>query len=1079
MAASQPEASLDHADYQRHFVASYELLKDSEGNVLGINLVIQEVTELKLAASNRELEHAKRRLEAAQQAGRVGSWEWNCQRDEVVWSESFTEMLGYSRDEFPTTIAEFLKLVHPDDLEPTQAKADAVISGASPMYDAEFRLRRKSNDYVWISSRGLPVLNNEGQLTSLVGAAIDITERKLVEDKKNKRLESLRRILDHQVTCVWLLDRQGNTIEINAPVVQALGYEREQFIGTPLWNQPMWESDVTTREMIQDAVKQALNGRQQRMDVTARTWQSASIHFDLVVSPVYHEDGALLYVIVSAVDVTRRKQAEKEVQISEKRYRALVDATAAAVWTTNAVGATEEDSPSWRSLTGQTPAEYLGWGWLNAIHAEDRPGTESEWKRSVSQKTSFEYEYRVRVHGGQWRWFAARAVPVINDDSEILNWIGLNVDIQPFRDLTAKKNLAQERLEEALIIAHAGTWEATADSISFDAPGADNQVRVLAMQKQLTLHEGLAVVHADDRAMVEQRLLSCLAGQLPFEAEYRIETEDGGTRWIFAKGKIQSDSDTVQLIGFFQDITERKLAILESVQNERRLNAALEGGKMGLWEWDLSRNTSVWNRREYELLGLEPGDGIEPTHRFFDQVLPEDAPGLRRILDNCIQDGRDFSHEIRVRRVDGEVRWLAAIGKTERDERGQIVRMIGVNFDVTEQRRNAESLLEADQRKDQFLATLAHELRNPMAPLLSGLEVLRISQGNPSVIDKTIENMGRQLRHLVALIEDLVDVSRISQGKLKLRQEKVELKTSLRDAVGICEPLIEKVHHQLSLQLADEDIFVIGDAHRIVQILSNLINNAAKYTPPGGQIDVSLNVIEDSAEIAVHDSGIGLSREQLREVFTMFYQCKNPSSQSQAGLGIGLSLSKKLIEMHHGSIDVTSPGLNQGSTFTIRLPLATSTLTEPTSVKQETSTSTTGEVSRPIKVLVVDDNEAILESLSLLFELWGHEVRTATDGKTGVELASKFSPDIIFFDLGMPIMDGYEAAKAIRNEPWGTDIYLVAMSGWGQAEVVQRTVKAGFDRHFVKPVDSSLLEELTNELVKKRAVPHDKEKGAS
>lgn len=893
------------------------------------------------------------------------------------------------------------------------------------------------------------------------------------------RLESLRRILDHQIACVWLLDRQGNAIEINLPVVQALGYEREQFIGTPLWNQPMWESDVTTPEMIQDAVKQALNGRQQRLDVTARTWQSASIHFDLALSPVYHEDGSLLYVVVSAVDVTRRKQAEKEVQISEKRYRALVEATAAAVWTTNAVGATEEDSPSWRSLTGQTPAEYLGWGWLNAIHAEDRAGTESEWKRSVSQKTAFEHDYRIRVQGGQWRWFTARAVPVLDDDSEILNWIGLNVEIQPFRDLIATQNLAQERLQEALIIAQAGTWEATADTIMFDAPGAADRAHGVEKQQRLPLHEGLAVVHANDRVMVEQRILSSLTEQVPFEAEYRIETEDGGTRWILAKGKIRPDEDPFQLIGFFQDITERKLATLESVQNERRLSAALEGGKMGLWEWDVSRNESVWNQREYELLGLEPGDGIEPSHRFFDRVLPEDAAEFRGILDNCVRDGSDFSHEIRIQRADGEVRWLAAIGKAERDERGQTVRMIGVNFDVTEQRQNAENLEATDRRKDVFLATLAHELRNPMAPLLSGLEVLRLSQGNPSIIDKTIENMTRQLRHLVALIEDLLDVSRISQGKLKLRYEKVELKTAIRDAVGLCEPLIKQAHHQLSLQLPDEDIFLIGDGDRIIQILSNLINNAAKYTPPGGQIDVSLNVIEDSAEIAVHDSGIGLNREQLQEVFTMFHQCENPSSQSQAGVGIGLSLSKKLIEMHHGSIAVTSPGLYQGCTFTVRVPLATSTLTEPTSIKHETSTSTTEEVSRPIKVLLVDDNEAILESLSLLFELWGHDVRTVTDGKAGVELASKFSPDIIFIDLGMPIMDGYEAAKAIRNEPWGTDIYLVAMSGWGQAEVVQRTVKAGFDRHFVKPVDSQLLEKLISDLVKKRAVPHDKEKGAS
>jgi signal transduction histidine kinase/ActR/RegA family two-component response regulator len=371
--------------------------------------------------------------------------------------------------------------------------------------------------------------------------------------------------------------------------------------------------------------------------------------------------------------------------------------------------------------------------------------------------------------------------------------------------------------------------------------------------------------------------------------------------------------------------------------------------------------------------------------------------------------------------------------------------------------RRVTRLREADRRKDVFLASLAHELRNPLAPIRTGVAILRMT-GADARAPTVLAMMERQLQHMARLLDDLLDVSRISRGKITLHQERIDLRDVVGAAVEANRPLMEEMGHQLSVSVPSEPAFLNADPVRLAQILSNLLNNAAKYTPPGGQIVLKAEHRGDEVEVAVADNGNGIPGESLESIFEMFTQVGSQSSNGQTGLGIGLSLAKGLIALHGGTIEAHSQGLGHGSEFRIRLP---------TRLTPNEGSATPGRkvmTPRRLKVLVVDDNHDAAESLSMLLQLKGHEVRMAYDGENAVQLAADFRPHTVLLDLGMPKMNGYDACRRIRDHEWGAQMTLIAVTGWGQEEDRRKSTDAGFDGHLVKPVDPEALDELSTQL---------------
>ena len=513
------------------------------------------------------------------------------------------------------------------------------------------------------------------------------------------------------------------------------------------------------------------------------------------------------------------------------------------------------------------------------------------------------------------------------------------------------------------------------------------------------------------------------------------------------------------------DVTEdvhRGQALRES---EERFRLAADAVNGLIYDADIATGRVERTRGMFELLGYRP-DEVPPTVEWWlEQVHPDD---LGRLLDQAAEDETGearTSTEYRVRHRDGHYIHVIDRSLARRDESGQLARTVGCTQDVSEIRQAELSLREADRRKDEFLAVLAHELRNPLASIRNSLHLMRRhdgeSNGRGEVFDIEPERAmaGRQVAHLARLIDDLMDVSRISRGRIELRKESTDLVPILERAVEAARSPIRERGHDLSIELPDEPVRLEADPTRLEQVFGNLLNNAVKYTRPGGRIGLSAKVEGGEAAVKVRDTGLGIEPEMLPMVFEMFVQGGHHRGHSQGGLGIGLALSKTLVEMHGGRISVQSEGHGLGSEFEVRLPVsAPAPPAEPGS--NGNGHTATGMTPRR-RVLVVDDNEDAARSLArILSRIYGQEVRVAHDGPSALELAGEFRPEVVLLDIGMPVMDGCEVARRLRARPEFEETLLVAISGWGQEADRKRTEEAGIDRHFVKPVDPDALGDL-------------------
>jgi signal transduction histidine kinase len=400
-------------------------------------------------------------------------------------------------------------------------------------------------------------------------------------------------------------------------------------------------------------------------------------------------------------------------------------------------------------------------------------------------------------------------------------------------------------------------------------------------------------------------------------------------------------------------------------------------------------------------------------------------------------------------------RTLAEANTTLQAEKARELEVMNLNL----QQAN-EALKEADRHKDEFLAILAHELRNPLAPIRSAVQVMSRIDLEDDRLATSRDIIDRQVTHLSRLVDDLLDVSRITRGAIRLNKERLDLGTLIQRSIESVEPLICESRHELEVDCPDESISLEGDLTRLVQALSNILNNATKYMAPGGRIQLTALADESAVAIRVKDQGIGIDAESLPKLFSLFSRIRDTEDATRSGLGIGLALARQLVELHGGAVSVTSDGVNRGSEFTIRLPLAT-----PGSVRYDASEGSAGQESQimPRRVLVADDNLDALNSLAMLIELAGHEVRKAADGREALALAEQWRPDLALLDIGMPMLDGYEVVRRIRAESWGASMQLVAVSGWGQAEDRRRAMEAGFDMHFVKPIGFDTLTDLLSQ----------------
>ena len=666
----------------------------------------------------------------------------------------------------------------------------------------------------------------------------------------------------------------------------------------------------------------------------------------------------------------------------------------------------------------------------------------------------------------------ASYVPHRDGSGQVRGFVSLVSDITTTKAVEAALRRSERMLEQAQAAAQVGSWELTYDEKLQEIPGSSlwsaETYRILGYPHGTApnLTSFRERVHPDDRDALRALSIRGLQRAERYATEYRIVRPDGTVRvlraWLhFERGP---DGKTTRAFGTCQDITERKQAELEVRRAREQLELVVDSTPAFIAHYD-REGRLVWANRSYAArFGKEPKDLVgKRLHELIgDEAFQVFEPFFARAI-----AGESFQVELEVPYAAGP-RFVQLIGAPTRDAAGIPDGATAVLTDLTHRRtlerereRALAELQEANRHKDEFLGMLAHELRNPLAPILNGVEVLEsLAPEQWDLAGQYLTIIARQARHMRRLLDDLLDVSRVSQGKIQLHKERVDLNALVQQAIETTRPTVVAKQHTLSLTLAPQPAMLEADPTRIVQVFANLISNAAKYTDAGGHITVASAAEPGEAVVTVRDDGVGMTPDMLTRAFDLFVQETRSLDRAQGGLGIGLTLVRTLVMLHGGSVRAFSEGPGRGSELVVRLPLAPRV--EPFLAAPPAGARDRAGVA--LRVLIVDDNADAAAALGHLVGILGHQVVLAKDGPAALAAAAAVPPDLILVDIGLPGMDGYQLAARLRAAGH-TRAALVAVTGYGGAGDVQRSRDAGFDRHLVKPVELEQLETITAPLV--------------
>ncbi|MCC6492047.1 MAG: PAS domain S-box protein [Pirellulales bacterium] len=762
----------------------------------------------------------------------------------------------------------------------------------------------------------------------------------------------------------------------------------------------------------------------------------------------------------AAQDDIRRERAAPD----EERLHMALDAARMAIWEWDVVADRLVVSQSgW--INESFPPGYqvtrLEEG-LSLIHPDDAPRYRRELEAAVKRKADFTTEFRaIRPVDGKVICVAQTA-KCYEDQQHGLRLVGVVRDVTDQKQAEAALRASESRLAAIFSQAAAGFAEISLDG-RFQRVN-DELCRMLGRSRESILACSDAdITHPDDLSRCAEGWARLLETGRPVSTDRRYLRGDGSAIWT---SSIVSRLDDAQgrpmaVLAVTVDITQR-LQSLEAVrQSEAVFRTLGETVPALLWMTDADGGPVYQNPAWRTYTGLTNDDVAQQGWTSIPH--PDDLPWVTELWQQSLRSGEPFGLVFRCRRHDGEYRWFLGSSRPVKDATGAVLRWVGAAIDIDDQKRVHESLREADRRKDEFLATLAHELRNSLAPLRNSLDALLLAGRADASTQQLYGAMTRQLHNLGRLVDDLLEVSRITSGNIELRHERLNVAEVVQLAVEMSRPKIDAAGHRLDLSLPPEAITVVADPVRLAQVVSNLLNNSARYTPHGGQVWLSVRAERGLAAIAVRDNGIGIAPEMLPRVFDMFLQSDRDHRSAHEGLGIGLAIVRRLTERQGGRVDVVSAGIGKGCEFTVRLPLAE----EPASRSLEPPSATAdAAVELPVKqpgkrrILVVDDNEDAAASIEAVLKYLGCDVQAVHNGVAALEAADRSPPDIVLLDLGMPDLSGYDVAEQFRARPQLQHAKLVALTGWGQIEDRQRTAKAGFDHHLVKPVDVMTLKKL-------------------
>jgi two-component system CheB/CheR fusion protein len=656
-------------------------------------------------------------------------------------------------------------------------------------------------------------------------------------------------------------------------------------------------------------------------------------------------------------------------------------------------------------------------------------------------------EREVVALGGQR--YLARLHPYRSLDDRIDGVVLTFLDVTAVKRAEATVRAQGATIEIAERAASAGVWEIDAAGARFEMSKPCLELFGLGERSAgVGREEWLARIHAADRESASRALDDAIQRGGDLEIELRVDHPTAGLRRIWQVGRLVAESRAIA--GIAIDVTERRRTEAALRVGDERLRLALRAAPVFMLTQDRALRYT-W--------GYRLGRHVDFVGRTDEELFPApEAARLVAIKRGVLERGDSAREEIELT-IDEQRHFFDLSAEAIRED-GEITGVTTVLVDVTRSKLAELALRDVDRRKDEFLATLAHELRNPLAPMTAALAIQDLADGDLVRITGAREVIQRQVDHMVHLVDDLLDVSRITQGKIHLRQTRFDLARAVEAAVEATRPQIERSYHRLAVDLGSSPIMVTADFTRLTQILTNLLGNAAKYTPPGGQITLQLaRDANDRAVISVIDNGVGIPADVLPRVFDMFTQSTSALERAEGGLGIGLALARRLIELHGGTIEARSAGPGKGSEFVVRLP----TGEDGHGAALSATPPPTGQTVASKRVLVVDDDDDVRDAMSEVLRMLGHDVASARDASTAIAAAETFRPDVVLLDIGLPEVSGYEVCQRLRETPCGPSMTLVAVSGWGQREDLARGRAAGFDHHIVKPAGLRVIEELVGD----------------
>jgi PAS domain S-box-containing protein len=757
----------------------------------------------------------------------------------------------------------------------------------------------------------------------------------------------------------------------------------------------------------------------------------------------------------------------------EANYRSLANALPQIIWTCDAHGKLDWVNDRWMELTGLSEEESLqDKGALVAVHPDDREGVQRSFGQALATASPCEFEYRIRARDGVYRFHLCRVAPVRDENGAIVRWVAAAFDIHD-RHEAEQALRASERKFEAIFHLNPQPTAITSwpDGVFLDVNDAFLKLSGYSREEVIgktTIAAG--IVTAEQREAVVAPLRRAATSQ----SEIRLRAKDGRVLTLFLASAHVDVGGESCLVNVATDLTEQR-ETETALQRSAELAQARADELAVLMEAvpavvliseDPQCRELRGNRIGREFLRGSPTQNLSKTadpaatahFKVFVndvEVPPRDLP-LQRAARG--QEVRNYEEKILFN--DGQVIHLYGSAVSLRDTSGAPRGAIGAFVDVTRLKQAEAAMLEADRRKDEFLALLSHELRNPLAPILTAAQLMQLRGDVATPHEREI--ILRQAQHLVRLVDDLLDVSRVARGKVNLTKKPIELASVVAKAVEATGPLLEQRRHQLNLSVPAQGLLVDADEVRLTQVISNLLTNAARYTPPGGRVDVTATRESQSVVLLVRDNGSGIDPALLPNIFEMFVQGARGPDRSAGGLGLGLSLVRTLTALHGGTVSAQSAGLDRGSEFTVRLPISVAPLIlkSPQTVPSRPRVATT----RGQRILVVDDNRDGAEMISDVLASAGHDVQIANDPSQALSSVDTFRPQVAILDIGLPVMDGYMLAHELRARLRSAVPILIALTGYGQDQDRRRSKEAGFATHLVKPVDADALIHLVESL---------------